>query len=449
MGNQLVWDDRFNIGVEIIDKEHKKLFKIMNKLFTANEHEKKSGWFCQEGIKYFKEHAIKHFSEEEAYMESIGYQGLEMHKRLHEDFRMRTLPSLEKELEKTGYCEEAISHFLGVCAGWLIGHTLTEDHAIAGNEETKWASLLPEEEQEAVKQTILQLLQDMFRLQAQVVSECYGGEKFGSGIYYRLIYASQEGSQREMILVFEEKLLIRTIGALIGSRSSKLDVTLMNAARYAAMQFAERIKKHFSKAQLYVLRSEHLLSYEQFQRTIEKENLRYSILFNTGEGYFAFCSFIPQRVCEKSGTFIHPENEMTEVKKYLQMKEQENSSGKKKLLVVDDSMTVCYAVKGMLQEDYQIAVADSAVSAIRSITLERPDLVLLDYEMPVCDGAQILQMIRQETVFADIPVFFLTGKVDKASVSRVLPFKPEGYLLKSSKPEDIRRNIDRYFEKKH
>lgn len=103
----------------------------------------------------------------------------------------------------------------------------------------------------------------------------------------------------------------------------------------------------------------------------------------------------------------------------------------------------------MLQEDYQIAVADSAVSAIRSITLERPDLVLLDYEMPVCDGAQILQMIRQETVFADIPVFFLTGKVDKASVSRVLPFKPEGYLLKSSKPEDIRRNIDRYFEKKH
>ena len=194
MGNQLVWDDRFNIGVEIIDKEHKKLFKIMNKLFTANEHEKKSGWFCQEGIKYFKDHAIKHFSEEEAYMESIGYQGLEMHKRLHEDFRMRTLPSLEKELEKTGYCEEAISHFLGVCAGWLIGHTLTEDHAIAGNEETKWASLLPEEEQEAVKQTILQLLQDMFRLQAQVISECYGGEKFGSGIYYRLTGGQPAGN---------------------------------------------------------------------------------------------------------------------------------------------------------------------------------------------------------------------------------------------------------------
>ena len=72
MGNQLIWDDRFNIGIEIIDKEHKKLFKIMNKLFTANENEIKSQWFCQEGIKYFKEHAVRHFSEEEEYMSSIG-----------------------------------------------------------------------------------------------------------------------------------------------------------------------------------------------------------------------------------------------------------------------------------------------------------------------------------------------------------------------------------------
>ena len=33
MGNQLVWDERYNIGVEVIDKEHKKLFSILNKLF--------------------------------------------------------------------------------------------------------------------------------------------------------------------------------------------------------------------------------------------------------------------------------------------------------------------------------------------------------------------------------------------------------------------------------
>ena len=101
MIKEIKWNERFNIGVEIIDKEHKKLFKIMNKLFTANEHEKKSGWFCQEGIKYFKDHAIKHFSEEEAYMASINYKGFETHRHLHDGFRKKILPELEKELDST------------------------------------------------------------------------------------------------------------------------------------------------------------------------------------------------------------------------------------------------------------------------------------------------------------------------------------------------------------
>ena len=68
---------------------------------------------------------MNHFSDEEAYMDSIQYEGAEQHKRLHEGFRENTLPALEQELEQSGYASDAIEHFLGVCAGWLIGHTLT------------------------------------------------------------------------------------------------------------------------------------------------------------------------------------------------------------------------------------------------------------------------------------------------------------------------------------
>ena len=46
MVNQLVWEDRFNIGVDFIDNEHMKLFKIMNKLFTFSENKDKSSWVC-------------------------------------------------------------------------------------------------------------------------------------------------------------------------------------------------------------------------------------------------------------------------------------------------------------------------------------------------------------------------------------------------------------------
>ncbi len=132
MDNQMIWQETFNIGVDIIDKEHQRLFKIINKLFALKEAEKNSQWACQEGIKYFRGHAIKHFADEEQYMASIGYEGLAQHRQIHQGFRQNTLPALEQELERTGYAQDAVDHFLGVCAGWLIGHTLTEDQAIGG-----------------------------------------------------------------------------------------------------------------------------------------------------------------------------------------------------------------------------------------------------------------------------------------------------------------------------
>lgn len=448
MGNCLVWEERFNIGIDHIDREHKKLFQIINKLFRFSGQEEKAPWVCQEGIKYLKDHALKHFAEEEAYMQSIAYQGLETHKRLHDDFSMRTLPLLEQELEQTGYEEEAIRHFLGVCAGWLIGHTLTEDRAMAGGETSKWVNLMPEEEQFVVKQTIMRLLHDMFRLESKVVSECYGGERFGKGVYYRLTYATASGKQQDVILAFEESLLIETVGRMIGDTSGKLNLVIMDAARYTTRQFVDSIRKRFASKEVYQLKSEHLLTYEQFQRMFDKQLPQYSLLFDAGAGYFAYCVMTPHSVKKKAEGPDLEEHTRIDIEKYIMKNAAPDHISKKKLLVVDDSDTVQLAMKGLLQEDYQITVANSGTSAICSMTLERPDLVLLDYDMPVCDGAQVLKMIRSEKGLADIPVFFLTGKVDKASVSKVIPLKPEGYLLKSAKPSEIKKNIDRYFEKK-
>ena len=49
MDTQFVWQEDFNIGVDVIDKEHQKLFKIINKLFSFREKKTTSQWACQEG----------------------------------------------------------------------------------------------------------------------------------------------------------------------------------------------------------------------------------------------------------------------------------------------------------------------------------------------------------------------------------------------------------------
>ena len=451
MGNQLVWNERYNIGVDIIDKEHKKLFSILNKLFDFGQQEEKSQWVCQEAIKYFRDHALKHFADEEAYMVSIDYAGLEVHRRIHRNFRERTIPALERELELNKYSPESVNHFLGVCAGWLIGHSLIEDHAIVSGENVKqWENLQPEEEQAVMSQTLAGLLHSMFQLEARLISNCYGGEKFGDGIYYRLIYRTRDKKRWEFYLIFEEQLIVSTIGSVMDTSSEAVSVMLMNASRYVAKQLVERMKEHFPNSEQFELKEEQLLTYDQFQKVFEKKSPQYSLLFDTGKGYFAYCATASEQLQTEGGVSIITENAMAEVGKYLSQNKVEKTeiSHKKKVLVVDDSDFMLKAMSDLLREDYEVLTAKSGMSAIRGITLDRPDLILLDYEMPVCDGSQVLGMIRSEKEFADIPVIFLTSKVDKESVSKVIALKPEGYLSKSMPPETVKKEVDHFFEKK-
>lgn len=448
MEQQLVWQKRFNIGVEVIDKEHKKLFSIMNKLLMSQKQKEKNKWAIQEGVKYFKEHAIRHFSEEEAYMESIGYTDLETHRRLHESFREKTLPALEEELTQTAYSEETVDHFLGVCVGWLIGHTLTEDRAMTGKGISKWVGLLPEEEQEAMRKTIVQTMFDLLQLKARVISECYGGEKFGKGIYFRLTYSHKGKEQWDTLLVFEEKLITNMLGNIINVKAKELNVLTINVVRYTARQFVECIKEHFPAADGYEIKEEALLTYEQFEEVFEEQHPPFSMLFDTEEGYFAYCGIAPHLVSGGAGigTVIQAENAMVEIKEYLEHQKSE-ANKKNKILVVDDSEFVLHAMKELLHKNYEVTLASSGMSAIRCITLDRPDLVLLDYEMPICDGRQVLEMIRSEKDFADIPVIFLTSRVDKESVQKVIALKPAGYLSKALQPAEVKKGIDDFFEK--
>ena len=63
---EIKWNDRFNLGVGIIDRAHQQLFAIVNKLVLLNEDAVKQQHACKEGIKFFKSYALKHFAQEAA-----------------------------------------------------------------------------------------------------------------------------------------------------------------------------------------------------------------------------------------------------------------------------------------------------------------------------------------------------------------------------------------------
>ncbi|MDE6891092.1 MAG: response regulator [Lachnospiraceae bacterium] len=439
MSSGLEWQDRFNIGVEVVDKAHKQLFATMNRLLGVSEHKVKSRWVCEEGIKYLRSHTMKHFAEEEEYMKSIGYSGYERHRRIHRTFRLTTLPALEKELEDTNYSVDAVRHFLGVCIGWMTGHTLTEDQAITGRIPSKWDELLPDENIAALEKTITRTMREMFMLDARVINENYRGEDFGKGIYYRMVSESPEGERRETIFILENELLTGTVGAMLGVSFDKVDDVVINATRYIARQFLKRVKSCFVSGAQQEIVEESLMTAEEFREVFEKINPECSILFGTETGYFVFCSFKAPAQEAGTGRTINAKNAMDEIKKYL------DTEVKKKIMVVDDSNAVRMGIKKLLEKDYKVTMMNSGPAAVKAVSVERPDLILLDLEMPDCDGIQTLKMLRTEGKMTDIPVIFLTGRVDQQSVEKIMSVKPAGYMLKTMRTVDIKKNIDSFF----
>lgn len=103
---------------------------------------------------------------------------------------------------------------------------------------------------------------------------------------------------------------------------------------------------------------------------------------------------------------------------------------KQHVLVVDDNAMVLRNVKGILENDYSVAVAPSGFHALISVGKKLPDLVLLDYEMPEMNGKQVLEKLKEHEEYTDIPVVFLTSMDTREIVIELLALRPAGYLLK-------------------
>ncbi|MDE6621532.1 MAG: hemerythrin domain-containing protein [Lachnospiraceae bacterium] len=289
MSKEAEWNKQFNIGIDSIDNAHRKLFSIVRRLVHLSRDENNGQWACAEGIKYFKNYAVEHFTDEEAHMLSMGYKDYEIHKRLHDDMRYKTLAALEKELTESNYSQESIQHFLGICLGWLTAHILIEDRAITGKISNRWKTDHAGADQDALENALIATIQEIFRLQTEIVSEHYSGEDFGTSLIIRLAYRSALKKKVQIFMVLENSLVLSAVSAMLGMPLTKMDKLVMNAGKELSLRIVEQLGIHCHLSAQYQLESSHIIAAEQFRKMFYMEVFDYSLLLSTGHGYFAFC----------------------------------------------------------------------------------------------------------------------------------------------------------------
>lgn len=86
------------------------------------------------------------------------------------------------------------------------------------------------------------------------------------------------------------------------------------------------------------------------------------------------------------------------------------------VLVVDDEFGVAEVLQSILEDEgYRVATAINGKQALTRLTEVTPDLIMLDYMMPIMDGTQTLAAIRNDQAFASVPVIMMSS-LDEAAV---------------------------------
>ena len=119
---------------------------------------------------------------------------------------------------------------------------------------------------------------------------------------------------------------------------------------------------------------------------------------------------------------------------------------KKKILVVDDDPMMCEMLNTSLEfKGFEVSTAENGKEGLESIAFSRPDLVLLDINMPIMDGFEFLSIFRTNDKFSSIPVIVLSANDDSDDIIKALEMGADNYLTKPYDPEIIIWHIKNTF----
>ena len=117
------WEDKYSVGISMIDEEHKKLIGILNKAIFAKEHNDNPGELMEVIIEMIN-FALAHFKTEEAYMKEFDYSGYQDHKEEHRGFHTEAIAYYDKLINGDYQIANEIIEYL---KWWLVNHIQVTD----------------------------------------------------------------------------------------------------------------------------------------------------------------------------------------------------------------------------------------------------------------------------------------------------------------------------------
>jgi DNA-binding response OmpR family regulator len=110
---------------------------------------------------------------------------------------------------------------------------------------------------------------------------------------------------------------------------------------------------------------------------------------------------------------------------------------RKKILVVDDEITICLLLENFLSEEYDVISFNDGINALEWLEGNLPDLIISDIEMPNMDGYEFLVQVRDRGFTKHTPIIMLSAKSESKERIKCYKLGAQDYLTKPFNPEEL------------
>ena len=91
----------------------------------------------------------------------------------------------------------------------------------------------------------------------------------------------------------------------------------------------------------------------------------------------------------------------------------------------------------LLKEGYKVITAKNGKEAVERLRNEDPDMMILDINMPLMDGYQVCKEVREDPLYRDLPIMFLSIRSEKNDILKGIELGSDEYLTKPFSPKEL------------
>ncbi len=263
----MIEQSRYEIGVPQIDAQHKEIFELLDQLrkLTSEDNDRQRARNCRALLHLLLEQTRVHFEQEEDYMRSIGYNGIERHSAQH-TLILSFVECVMQQIEEADYTLEVVQQAVGRITSWILCHTVVVDRTI---EQGSLNTVCFGDAPYAMKQAVLEIVPALLKQQIELISGNYDGPLVGDELCCEIELVNCSGLRFLMMIAATPGLIRRALYAIFGSEEKEitdLDEPSHVALMEMAMILADRFMQSYEFGGRFEVKQHNRIGSEEFYK---------------------------------------------------------------------------------------------------------------------------------------------------------------------------------------